>query len=166
MNKKESPKRRSRPPRRRGKTASAASGGEGISLLEPMIREPVFASFGDLARAYDALIHEFYNYYRQSSQDEPTLFGFVTVRHRVKFLKDVDSIFTENVIGQKTTLICAPWIEGESTEDQERRRLQLLAAFDHTKRASHILALALLAGLLRGPGLRKLIERQAARGVR
>lgn len=158
MKRKESTKARASRPK--------SGGASGISLLEPMIREPVFASFGDLARAYDALIHEFYNYYRQVSSDEPTLFGFVSVRHRVQFSREVDAIFTENVIGQKTTLIYAPWIDGETPEDQEQRRLHLLAAFDHTKRASHILALALLSGLLRGPGLRKLIERQNTRSAR
>lgn len=131
---------------------------EEISLLEPVFHEPRFESFSDLAQSCDALIAEFYRYYRESPEGEPNLFGFVTVRHVVKFTKETDAIYTENIIGQKTNVIYAPLIRGESKEEQERRRLSLLAAFDHTKRASHILALTLLVGLLRGPAIRSLLE--------
>lgn len=137
---------------------------EGIPLLEPMLGEPVFESFDDLAKACDALIAELYRYYRESSQDEPNMFGFVSVWHVVKFTAETDSVFTENIVGQKTTVIYAPKIEGESAEEQEQRRIALLVAFDHTKRASHVLALTLLMSLLRGGGLRKLIEKQASAG--
>lgn len=134
---------------------------DGVPLLEPVLREPVFESFDDLAKACDALIAEFYRYYRESSQDEPNMFGFVSVRHVVKFTDQTDSIYTENVVGQKTTVIYAPEIEGESIDEREQRRLSLLVAFDHTKRASHVLALTLLMSLLRGGGLKKLMEKQS-----
>lgn len=138
------------------------SEGEEISLLEPMFHEPVFDSFVDLAKACDALIAEFYRYYRESSHDEPNMFGFMTVKHIVKFTDNTDSIYTENIVGQKATIIYAPVIDAESREEREQRRLGLLVAFDHTKRASHILAVTLLMGLLRGSGLKKLIEKHSS----
>lgn len=148
------PKKTKRPSR----IKKIASSGD-ISLLEPIIREPVFDSFTDLAKSYDALINEYYRYYQETSSDEPNMFGFVTLRHSVQFTDKTDSVYTENIIGQKTNVIYAPLIKGETPEEQEKRRLGLLAMFDHTKRASHILSLTLLASLLRGPGLKKLTER-------
>lgn len=133
---------------------------DGIPLLEPIFREPVFDSFKDLAETTDSLIAEFYRYYRESSQDEPNMFGFVTVKHVVEFTDKTDSIYTENLIGQKTTTIYAPLIPSETPEEREQRRLGLLVAFDHTKRASHVLAMTLLMRLLRGGGLKKLMEKK------
>ncbi len=102
------------------KKAKLRSHSSDISLLEPTIREPSFDSFSDLAKSYDALINEFYRYYRESSSDEPNMFGFVTLRHTVKFTDRTDCIYTENIIGQKTNVIYAPLIEGETGEDKKK----------------------------------------------
>ena len=143
---------------RRSKSTRSTSR-EGISLLEPSFKQVNYSDFENLAKTYDSLIAEFYEYYKESGHSEPNMFGFVTVQHIVKFSKDADTIYTENVIGQKATIIYAPFIQGESEEEQNDRRLKLLAAFDQTKKASHILALSLLAGLLSGQGIRKLIHK-------
>ena len=134
---------------------------EGISLLEPRLDPVRFSDFPSLAQSYDALIAEFYSYYRKKGQDDPSLFGFVAVRHVVEFTPKIKSVCTENLVGQKTTVIYAPLIPDETPEHQERR-LRLLVAFDYTQRASHILALSLLVSVLSENGLRKLTEKHCS----
>ncbi len=129
------------------------------SLIDPQFKGLIFDDFANLAQSYDALIKEFYGYYKEKGHDRPNMFGFVAVRHVVKFSSSTKSVFTENIVGQKTTAIHAPLIPGESQEEQNERRIKLLTAFDHTKRASHILAMSLLVGLLRGRGIKKLIKK-------
>jgi hypothetical protein len=145
------------------KTLIDGKPGSALSLLDPKFQEPRFRDFESLAKTYDALIAEFYEYYRQRGGEEPNLFGFVSVRHVVEFSSTTNAVFTENCIGQKTTIIYAPLISGETLEDQNQRRLQLLVAFDHTKRASHILAMSLLFGLLTEKGVQKLIHKHGGR---
>jgi hypothetical protein len=106
------------------------------SLLEPRFDTIAFDDFVELAENFDWLIQQFYSYYRERGFEEPNLFGFVSVRHMVR-------------IGEKTTVIHAPAFDGESAEQQYDRSIRLLASFDHTKRASHILAMSLLLSMLR-----------------
>lgn len=129
------------------------------SILEPSLIDLKFNNFEDMAQGYDALIHEFYRYYNQSSQEEPNLFGFVSVTHRVKF-ENIDCLRTENAIGEKTTIIYAPILPGESLEERMNRELKILAAFEPSKRSSHIMALSLLLGMLGKNGISALIEKQ------
>lgn len=119
------------------------------SLLEPRFDAILFDDFAELAQNFDALIEEFYNYYREHRKEEPNLFGFVSVRHMVRISEQTNEIYTENVLGEKTTVIHAPAFPGETSEEKYERSLKILAAFDHTKRASHILAISLLLSMIR-----------------
>lgn len=129
------------------------------SILEPSLTDLKFNNFEDMAQGFDALIHEFYRYYNQNSHEEPNLFGFVSVTHRVKF-ENIDCLRTENAIGEKTTIIYAPILPGESAEERMNRELKILAAFEPSKRSSHIMALSLLLGMLGKNGLSILIDKQ------
>jgi hypothetical protein len=122
---------------------------ESYSLLEPRFDAIAFDDFAELAENFDWIIQQFYRYYRERGFQEPNLFGFVSVRHMVRISDQTDEIYTENVLGEKTTVIHAPAFKGETAEQQYERSIQLLAAFDHTKRASHILALSLLLSMIR-----------------
>jgi hypothetical protein len=119
------------------------------SLLEPRFDTIAFDDFVELAENFDWLIQQFYSYYRERGFEEPNLFGFVSVRHMVRISDQTKEIYTENVLGEKTTVIHAPAFDGESAEQQYDRSIRLLASFDHTKRASHILAMSLLLSMLR-----------------
>lgn len=157
LRKKKSPPKRSKA---QIKTDSFSSAAEiKPSLLEPSLTDLKFNNFEDMAQGFDALIHEFYRYYNRSSQEEPNLFGFVSVTHRVRF-ENIDCLRTENAIGEKTTIIYAPILAGESAEERMNRELKILAAFEPSKRSSHIMSLSLLLGMLGKNGLSILIEKQ------
>jgi hypothetical protein len=134
-----------------------------FTMLEPSFSKIHFESFTDMAQGFDALITEFYRHYHQATHDEPNMFGFVNISHEVRF-ENIERMRTENVVGQKTTIIFAPVISGETSEERTARELRILAAFDPTKRPSHIMALNLLMTMLGKRGLAKLIENQTERG--
>jgi hypothetical protein len=134
-----------------------------FSVPEPSFSRIQFDSFQEMAQSFDSLITEFYHHYDQSKRDEPNMFGFVSVTHEVKF-ENIERMRTENVVGQKGTVIFAPIIHGENSEERTARELRILAAFDPTKRSNHIMALTLLMAMLGKKGVTKLFEKQKERG--
>jgi hypothetical protein len=144
------------------KSEETISSDSAFPFLDPHFSPLQFNSFDDMAKGFDALINEFYRHYRQLSQGDPNMFGFVSVSHEVRF-ENIERMRTENLVGQKMTLIYAPVIQGEGPDERRNRELNILAAFDPTKRPSHIMALSLLMTLLGKKGVNRLVQRHTER---